>query len=199
MVGIVKKRLLAALLLIAALTGLTACKSYGNAKKAAGDVQKFYSGISAVSSKYKITSDFNERVNEFTLNYTKKKEENATVTVLEPKEISGISAKISQDTLELSYEGSSLAVAFPEIRGYSPLEALPGILLELKNGVPAEVGSEKISGDECVTLTYEEKVEKQAVTKRIWIDEKTLFPVKAELYTGGSAVLSLEFLTFSAE
>ncbi len=193
------RRLFAAALILPMIAGFSSCKGREQAGKVSEDVRKYYGAVSAISTQYKVVSDYNDRVNEFTLAYSADAGKAPTVAILAPEEIKGISAAIDKGTLNLSYEGSSLSMQMPEIKGFTPLEAFPALLLDVAGAIPTEVDAEKIDDVSCAALTYESAENNRAVSKRVWFDMDTLHPVKADFYLDGKCVISLDFLKFDAK
>lgn len=139
-----------------------------------------------------ITADCGETVYEFKVDCTCSADGTASITVLEPQSIAGITARISENGNELVYDG--MAVAFDALAGgnAAPVCA-PSLAVDAwTNAYIRAAGKE----GECLRVTYERGYDEEQLIIDCWFDEKNV-PICAEICYNNQTVLKMEIETFS--
>lgn len=175
-----KKRV--CLLLIAALSLLlTACGS-GSAKK---EFETFSSELSERTSlefTAELTAIYEDKNVDFTLAY-EKDGDGCLVTVLEPKMVEGIRARVTGGGTAVEYEGIMLDTGRLDDYGLSPMTALP-MLVEAMTTAHADSFWEE-GGLNAVKL-----LPSDTLSAVVWFDAGV--PVKAELISEGRVTVSCD-------
>lgn len=113
----------------------------------------------------------------------------STVTVREPQSVAGIRAVMQEGNARLQYGGISLDALLPEVAGYSPMDALHGVLEDLRSAEAAQYGEE----NGLLRVEYRETLpDGRQTVKSVLLAPETLELVAAECYLEDSLILSLE-------
>ena len=180
---------IAALFVISALI-LSSCSGKMSADDLAREVKKSYTESDHISMNAEITANYAARAWRFLVKY-EGGSGGGTVTILEPENVSGISARIDADGVTLVYDGAEVFTGEVTEDGLSPVDALPVIVSLWRGGIVTGAAWETADGEKCLAVSYRIT---DGVTARTLFDTETLLPVSAELIRGGYAVLSLRFL-----
>lgn len=186
--------LLSAILLVVFTGGCS--DSDGGIKRLSGDIRQTYMQAGAIESTVRIMCDTGNQVMDYQLLYQKEKDGDVYVTVNEPKAISGVVVKVCDNGTVLQFENLVLETGLPKYTGFTPLDAVPCMLLDVGQRVPTEISLESSKQGDYAVLTFEDYFSEKDASKTIWIDRKTLKPIKAEMYFEGRMILSCEFELF---
>lgn len=168
------------LLLIAALSLLLTACGGGSAKK---EFEAFSADLSERDSlefTAELTAIYEDKNVDFTLSY-EKDGDGCLVTVLEPKMVAGIRARITGGGTAVEYEGIMLDTGRLDDYGLSPMTALP-MLVDAMCSAHADSFWEE-GGLDAVKLLPSDNL--SAV---VWFDAG--MPVKAELISDGRVTVS---------
>ena len=121
----------------------------------------------------------------------------STVTLLAPESLAGISARMYEGRAEIEYEDAAIESLLPPIGGFTPADALDGVVEDLCGGVPVDYCAENVGDVSCIALTFETAAGEYAGQKRVWIDAQTLGVVRAEFYLDGQMVMSMSVRGFA--
>ncbi len=117
------------------------------------------------------------------------REDQTTVTILEPSSVAGVKALLLPDQVTLQYEDAAVDFLLPEIAGFTPMDALAGITRDLKGSVPAAFC---LQGD-TIILDFQEVLPDGTETlKQVALQADTLELLSAELYLNGDLTLALQ-------
>lgn len=185
------KRAARALLLAAIIAVFSAsCAGKISANELAQRIRKSYTEADAVSLNAEVTANYAARSYKFVLKYVGTAE-GGTVTILEPENVSGITAKIGTDGVTLSYDGAEVFTGEVTAEGLGPVDALPVLVGAWRSGTVTEASRETVDGADCLRILYRITDE---VTLSTLFDAETYFPVSAELVRDGYTVLTAAFL-----
>lgn len=125
-------------------------------------------------------------------------EDGARVEVLAPDSVKGISARLSSDGLQIGFEDLQLDALSPETFGFSPIDALPGFLHDLRERTPDNFAAEGSKDAPLLTLEYSDRLSDGTETlKRLTLDAQTMALTGGELYLEGQLILSVQVKEFS--
>lgn len=172
------KRILPFLAILVLISG---CSGGKDAFSLANGVKTHYNEAVGLSLTARVVADYGDRLSEFTLRLA-----GDTVTILEPAEVAGVSAKVSDDGVTLIYSGAEVFSGNLTRSGLSPVSALP---LMAETWKTCAVAAAWFEGN---ALILEHRVS-ESVTLRTSFDKNTLAPVSALLTEDGGRVLSAEF------
>lgn len=180
---------------------LSACgRSAGKgAEELALAIRAEYIAMTACAGQMDVTADYGERVYEYTMDFTYEKDGELVLTVVEPENIAGITARVSENGTALEFDGTRLETGPLSEEGLSPIDALPALLDYAREGCIAEAGMEIIDGAETVRICCRdpEKEPGEGTEGTLWFDSGTHDLVKGEISVDGFVVVRCEFITFS--
>lgn len=147
------------------------------------------------SAQYTVTqqTDFGDRVMDFRFTYSFSREGDDTLEVLAPEAISGIRASLAGEGARIEFEGLVLDLGKLPGTGLSPLEVLPFLIDQWRNGYVSSEGREELGGRACLRVAYKTTQSGVAVEHHAWFDEETHTPVRAELFFDGAQVVACTF------
>ena len=180
-----RKKIISALM-TASLLLLSAC---GDSGDITGEIQKTYSEAPDVTINTRLRADYGENVYDFALSCDFS-DEGGTVTITEPEEISGVTARVEADGVTLSYEGAEVFTGTLLPDGMSPVESVGVMLRAWREGYVTESASESYGDVPCQALTFRISDTSEL---RTWFDRETLLPLHAEIYSNGFAVILCDF------
>ncbi len=151
------------------------------------DVRAFYIANDTITAEFSLEADLGGKVYEFVLRYAGNAD-GGTVEVLEPENIKGIKAEIS-DQSGIVFEDVELGIGLLPA-DISPVGVMP-LLMNAWAARPIKTGySEEIDGEKLVIMETELSGEN---SQKTWFSGKSLMPVYAEVYSGGRTVLKCWF------
>lgn len=188
--------------LMISLCLLTGCGGTDGGEKRAEDlalaIRTELLEMTACHTTAAITADYGQRVYEYTLDVDYDAVEGATLTVVEPAMIAGVTARITKEGATLEYDGASLETGALTGSGLTPLEALPALLEYARSGYMTGWCFETREGLDTLRMTCGgETGDEDGAEAVMWFDVATHAPVAAELYSGGRLVVSCAFSGFT--
>jgi hypothetical protein len=115
-------------------------------------------------------------------------QEGATVVILQPESVAGITARFQGNDAVLQYQEISLDALLPEVAGYAPMDMLHWLLQDLQSP-PTFVGTEQGS----LALEYRGITADGTETlKLVYLNPQTLDLQRAECYLNDSLILALD-------
>lgn len=122
--------------------------------------------------------------------------EKADTTVTAPERLAGVTATVSPDGLEVTYEGMSLPAG--ELSDICPANCLPYLLHAVGDGYLLEQSREELRGIPCQRLTLDTTARSgKKVLCTVWIDDDTLVPRYAEFTQDEKTVLTVDMKAFA--
>ncbi|GHV05441.1 hypothetical protein FACS1894217_02310 [Clostridia bacterium] len=179
------------LLICVFLAFLTACSAPQSVDIPTAARQAF--AASAFSAEVRISADFGDRVCDFTVAYSGAADGSATIKVLEPKEIAGITARVGATQTSLVYDGLILELGRLDGSAMTPCDAAVSVVRALREGRAAESGRADLNGVACNQITYTALENGKTVQRQVWLDAATLVPLHAEILADGRRVVTCEF------
>ena len=185
-----KKKLVPILLCLVLL--LSGCRKENRALQSALDFRTALLGVQSCGFSAETEADFGDRIYDFTLECVyRPAEESASLTVTAPDTIAGISAEAGGRDAQLQFEDVSLELGTLAGGHVAPLE-LPRLLGNAWTGGYIDSVSE---GGEGRLVTYRVGYgDEELVVYTYFNDQMT--PVRAEVYHGGTCVLSADIENF---
>ena len=172
-------------LIFSVLIILSSCSREKDAGELASRFRSDFAEAQSLKLTAAVRADYGERVYDFELSY-ERTEGGATVTILAPESVAGISARVGEDGLTLEYNGAEVYTGALTDDGLSPAEALPLAIDAWGDGLLTSARIEK-------GLLICEHFISESVALVSNFDAETLVPVSAELISGGYRTLIMEF------
>lgn len=154
-------------------------------------LRQYYEALENCSVTAEIKCDYGSDVQNFTVDCTWNSSGTSTVTIVEPEELSGITAEFESEHMTLVYDGVSLAAG--DMGGLSPAAFLPCVLDGIRTGYILEKSIESIGGKDSYRVVFDTTGETdEKVDYTVWFDE-AFRPISAEVSVGGETILYGEF------
>lgn len=171
---------------------LTACG--GEEKDRAALLQEQYALVAAATLEADVTCHYDDEVREYTLlcAYTP---ESSTITVLEPAQLSGITATLENGELTLSYDEISLDAGTYSAAAISPVAALPKLMEAAAEGYITEQSTEELNERECLRLSADLS-DQPGTLYTTWFDAETMLPLRSEISADGFVVYEVAWSRF---
>lgn len=180
-----------AVALVLALILLTGCSSGKQTIDRAMELRGRLLGSSGCSFTAKITADYGDTVQHFTVDCKGDDRGGLEFTVKEPETIAEIQGSISEEGGKLTFDDVALAFPLLTQEQISPVSAPWIFLRTLRGGYLTTAGEE----DGLLRVTIDDSYEKEALQLDIWLNGENL-PVRAEILYDGCRILSLEVENF---
>ena len=138
----------------------------------------------ALSVTANVRAEYEDKTARFTLGY-EEDGEGATVTVLAPELIAGISARVDSGSTSLQYDSVVLDTGSLDNFGLSPMSSLP-VLVEAMRSAHLDSCWEE-NGLSVLQLEPEDELK-----CTLWLEGESLTPLRAELISGGRVTVYIE-------
>ena len=162
-------------------------------------LRTYYKDLQTASFHAKILSDLDQSTLEYEVDYEYNKEGSDHLTLTAPEDLQGIQATISgENELQMTLEYGDTALDTPgaSLSGFAPMDVISYLLYDLRDASPTEIWSERMDGEQVTVLRYARKDGEQDTEKQIWLSEKSLSPICAEMFIDGQRVLRCVFSGF---
>ena len=180
-----------AVALVLSMLLLTGCSSGEQAIDRAMELRGNLLSSSGCSFTAKITADYGDTVQQFTVDCKGDDRGGLEFTVKSPETIAGICGSISEEGGKLTFDDVALAFPLLTQEQISPVSAPWIFLRTLRGGYLTSAGEE----DGLLRVTIDDSYEDDALQLDIWLDGKNM-PVRAEILYDGCRILSLEVENF---
>ena len=145
--------------------------------------------------------DYGQRVYDFTLDTSWRKDGETVLTVTAPELIAGITARIGKGEALLEYDGASLSTGPLSGDGMTPLEAVPFLMEQVTGGYMARCSLET-EGERQVLRVFCRDPNNAEGTGRecaLYFDTDSHDLLRAELSYDGAVVLTAALTNFTKE
>lgn len=179
------KRIAAMILLLVILSGCAAEKP----QEIAEDIRNNILNAEQITMTADIVADYGSRAYQFRLRLVSK-DEGWLIEVIEPENISGLTASVSADSSSLEYDGVILDTGYLNSMGLSPMNCLPTIINAWINGHVDEAIRYEDEGAALVSISYTVSDDTDVSTV---FEEEKLLPQEAFISVDGYTVISCHF------
>lgn len=184
---------------MAALLFLFSCGA-ADGKGENDNIAAHFEAVNGFTAQVKILSDLGQSTLEYTADYEYNKGDADKMSLISPEALAGLAISVAgEQTSELTvqYADAVLDSGMPARPGATPADAVAALLYELRASAPAELWSETVAGEKMTVARYENDADESKISRQVWLGEKDLHPVCAEVYADGSRVLQLFFSNYS--
>jgi len=174
---------------------LTACARRDDARA----FSALYREAEAVTATAKVEVFSGDTVLSFTLDY-RRAEGETTVTIQQPESLQGITAKLREGTgsaVFIDYQGVSVETLLPGIPGFSPMDALHGVLDDVALSLPDAEAPMPLDDIACLRLTFMGEGAAPALMKQVWLDRETGALRRAEFFVDGRMVMTFGIIALA--
>lgn len=165
------------------------------------DLRGEYLGLERVTAQMEVEADYGRRVYDYTIALDWRREGETTLSVTEPEELAGITARIAEGKTFLEFDGVSLETGPLDESGLSPLSAAPELLRAAAEGFIAESGFDTLGEQECLRLLCRDPEGEPGVGTEhtLWFDPSTGNLLRGEISVDGQRVITCEVRSFVKE
>ena len=197
-----KKRLCAPMIALVLL--LTACGGGGGneAEEALARIRGRYIELLACSGHAELTADYGQRVYDYGIDFTWRREGETLLTITAPENVAGTAAHIAAGETALEYDGVMLETGPLNTRGLAPVDAVPALLRYAREGFAAECALEGEEGEEKrlhVICRDPETKPGEGIEAELWFAPESGALLRGEVSEGGFTVIQCDISGFSME
>lgn len=150
------------------------------------------------TAKLNVTADYGQRVYTYTADVTVTGEE-TVLTVTQPQELAGVTARMIGAQSRLEYDGAILETGPLDAEGLTPLRAVPALLECARSGFIDNCAAESLGEMDALRVLCRdpERPAGQGRETTLWFDVQTGALVRGEIAVDGYRVILCEFLQFN--
>lgn len=158
-----------------------------------------YLNMQSCEGTVEMVSDYGQRIYDYTVAFSWKKDGDMVLTLEKPAELAGITARIAQGETMLEFEGACLETGPVSSEGMSPVDSLPATLDYMMKGYIAECGNEALKERDCLRIQFRnpEQAAGQGAEAILWLDKETGDLVQSEMISKGVTVVRCQFTAFT--
>lgn len=179
---------------------LTACGGKGGdeAEQLALDIRGKYLSMTGCTATVDMTADYGERVFACTVALDHTAGGETTLTLVEPDILRGVTARVSDGQSLLEFDGVAVDTGPLSPEGLSPMDCLPFLIREIREGFISQWGSEMLEEVDCVRLTTSDPEQEpgRGTETTLWFDRESFALVQGEIAVDGVVVLRCELTEF---
>ncbi|SCJ07163.1 Uncharacterised protein [uncultured Flavonifractor sp.] len=197
-----RRRAIGAQMIILALVLLAGCgrdnRGGQGAEELALEIRTEYIGMTALSAGMEVTADYGERVYTYGMALAWDQTEGTTLTLTAPEEVAGITVRIGDEDTALEYDGVRLETGPLSGEGFSPVDVVPALLKQVREGFIAESCAEQLGEQDTLRVCYRapEAQPGTGTETTVWFDTATHALLRAEMAVDGFTVLQCVFSDF---
>ena len=192
------RKLLSCVLMMTLL--LSGCKGGGEStpETAALALRDAYQDLAGWSSAVDITAEVGEKVFDFTLDASWRKDGETVLVITSPELLAGITARIADGETVLEYDGAGLSLGLLDGRGLTAVSVVPWVMEQVGSGYMAKcawAGENR----ELLQITFRDPEAEagKGTEYRITFDRETFALNGAEVSVDGASVLTAAFHNFT--
>ena len=136
-----------------------------------------------------VTADYGDRVYQYSLKYTGTGED-GSLQIIQPENISGLTAKISGGEASLIFDGAEINTGSIAGLKLTPIGAIPEMVKCWQEASAAETSYETILDTDTLRASYSFSDNAVFIT---WFDVLTHFPVMSEIAVDGQTVITCKY------
>lgn len=170
-----------------------------DAEQKAYALRETYTAMAGCEGTASMTADYGQRVYEYQMDFAWNREQGLTMTLLKPEIVAGVTARATEETSQLEFEGVMLETGPLGEDGLSPIAAIPQILTDMQEQYIAECCETMLDETPALQVTCRDP-EAAAGTGRetvLWLDPESGALLQGELYEEGACVIFCQFDRFA--
>lgn len=181
---------------------LSACggAEQGNAMQQVLTIRAWYLETTQYTANLSVTADYGQRVYTYGLE-VRGTDGECVLTVTEPQELAGITARIANGESCLEYDGAVLETGNLSADGLTPLSAVPAMLDCVRTGFIDSCGLERLGDRDTLCVHYRdpERLAGEGREITIWFDSRSGALIQGEIFMDGYRVIRCDFEKFTIE
>ncbi len=180
---------------------LAGCSGEGapNGDQVAIEVRSAYLSMTACEATLNLTADYGERIYEYKLSMDYVRNGETRLTILEPENVAGISARVTTEGTTLEYDGMTLETGPMDAEGLSPISAIPVLLDTIIQGYIAETSLEPWGDAELLRVVCRDPDVPVGTGREIilWFNPQGATLLQGEILSDGHRVILCSVESFS--
>lgn len=194
-----RRRKIGAQMMILALVLLAGCGRDSGAGRGAEElaleIRTEYIGMTALSAGLEVTADYGERVYTYGMALAWDQTEGTTLTLTAPEEVAGVTLRVQDGETALEYDGVRLETGPLSEEGASPVDAVPALLGQVREGFIAECCTEQLGEQETLRVCYRapDAQPGTGTETTVWFDAASHALLRGEVAVDGFTVLQCVF------
>lgn len=168
------------LLVLICLICVSGCTNSLDTEEVLEKIQTRYNELESVFYKIDVTTSIKNKSQNFVLDFSYNANDDDIIKIIEPLEISEITAKVTGEDLLIEFDGMQIETFLAENKGINPVDVTSYALFDIKNKEPLS-----IEIDEIIKLRYNE----EEICKDIYLNIETYDIIKVEVFVDNSMVI----------
>lgn len=179
---------------------LSACGGTGEsgAEELALEIRSRYIEMTACTAHLELTADYGQRVYRYGVDLSWEKEGETCLTITAPENVAGTVAHIANGETALEYDGVMVETGALDEEGLSPMDAVPALFTDAREGFLAECTLEDWDGSQRLHVVCRDPEEAPGAGREteLWFDPDSGALVRGEISVEGSTVIQSEWSDF---
>jgi len=178
---------------------LSACGGKANeAEELVQTLRGKYLEMTACTGHMDLTADYGARVYTFGVDFSWARDGETVLTLTAPENVAGTTARIAKGQTVLEYDGVSVETGPLNADGLTPMDVLPALLADIREGYLAECVLEGETARRLhVTCRDPDNDPGQGVESQLWFDPVSLCLLSGEISQDGTTVIQCTFTAFA--
>lgn len=181
------------------MTLLSACGAgQGDELQQVLAIRADYLAAAGYEAKLQVTADYGQRVYTYGVE-VRGTDKESVLSVTEPAELAGITARIVNGESRLEYDGAVLETGELSQDGLTPLSAVPALLECARSGFIDSCCTQRLGERDTICVHYRdpERMAGQGREMTLWFDPQTHALVQGEIFADGYRVIRCDFTVFT--
>jgi len=168
------------------------------AEQMALEIRAEYLSMTGCMADVAVTADYGDRIFECKLELDHTAGKESVLTVEEPELFKGVTARLREGEVLLEFDGLCLETGPLTGEGISPLQAVPVLLEQVREGFISQWGMETLGENECVFFTTSDPNRQpgEGTCFTVWFEREDFAWRKGEITVDGRSVLRCEISDF---
>ena len=160
-----------------------------------------YLSMAGWTGQVEVTAHYQRQVFAFTLDVDWSREGESVLTVVSPRLLAGITARIQDGEGTLEYDGAGLSIGALDADGLTPVAAVPAVMEQMGTGYIARCDWQGEGEERQLYLQCRdpERPEQEGTHYELWLDPSSHALEQAEVSVDGTLRMALTFLDFTME
>lgn len=192
-----RTRVLCVLMILTLLCSCGAAGGTDSAQDKALAIRTAYLSAQGCTARLDVTADYGQRVYTYTVDVSVTEEE-TVITVVEPQEVAGVTARLRSGQSMLEYDGLVLETGPLSDTGLTPLGAVPAMLDSARTGFMDSSTMEPLGEQQTLRVLCRDPAREigSGQETTLWFDPETKALLQGELMLDGRRVILCKFSQF---
>ncbi len=168
------------------------------AEQMALDIRARYLSMAGCTAVLEISADYGDRIFDCRVDLEHTTGADTLLTIREPELLKGVTARLRDGESLLEFDGVTVETGPLSREGLSPLDCVPFLLTEIREGFIAQWGLEELEEEPCVRFTTADPEGEvgQGTETVLWFERENFALRRGELLVDGVTVLQCDVTDF---